>query len=401
MSELRLNVLDAERAICGEIHGSVADAAVAGLSADPETIEELQGAIARFIKPVNGCEPFAGFTAGTSDEPWDAGIMFIDLAACIVACESSYSVPEAEGEVPYHDGERATDVWLSYRVSDDWLFVDSVAEYKAVCEKRRAERCETRRLDTRGVLYGAVVEFIVTQCLAARESGAEDPIAGIHARWLMTPRPDLRDRSPRDLMLERLDFIESDLQSRELQWSCLDQPAPCLPPNSAAYRYAGFGRHEIVVYYELLRFLISDCWKRVSESKDVSVADEVALLSQLKADWLESPQPDYEGKNPGSVIDCERKRLPLIVPAEDLMTDDDCPVCRWMAEEYRPTFWHLDGCNMDDDFPFSFDRTRAEWDEERSSRKQFAEEFNRKWEQQKSGVFEDGRPSGDEDAEIH
>ena len=48
MSELRLNILDPGRAICGTIHGSVADAAVAALSAEPETIEELQDAVARF-----------------------------------------------------------------------------------------------------------------------------------------------------------------------------------------------------------------------------------------------------------------------------------------------------------------------------------------------------------------
>jgi len=39
MSEIRLNILDAGRACSGTIHASVADAAVAGLSAEPETIE--------------------------------------------------------------------------------------------------------------------------------------------------------------------------------------------------------------------------------------------------------------------------------------------------------------------------------------------------------------------------
>ena len=77
MSEVRLNILDTNRAICGTIHGSVTNAAVAGLSAEPETIEELQDAMARFIKPVNDFGPFAAFDAGTNDEPWDAGIIFI------------------------------------------------------------------------------------------------------------------------------------------------------------------------------------------------------------------------------------------------------------------------------------------------------------------------------------
>jgi hypothetical protein len=32
-------------------------------------------------------------------------------------------------------------------------------------------------------------------------------------------------------------------------------------------------------------------------------------------------------------------------------------------EKFGPAFWHLDGCNMDYDFAFSFCRTREEWEE--------------------------------------
>jgi hypothetical protein len=140
MSEVRLNILDASRALCGTIHGSVADAVIAGLSTEPVTIEELQNAMARFIKPVNDFRPFAAFDAGTNREPWDAGIIFIDLAARIVATESSYCMPSAEGRVQYHDGVQATDVWLPYRAPEDWLFVNSVAQYEGILHRRRAER---------------------------------------------------------------------------------------------------------------------------------------------------------------------------------------------------------------------------------------------------------------------
>lgn len=293
-----------------------------------------------------------------------------------MAAESSYFMPSAEGRVQYHDGARATHVWLPYRLPDDWLFFDSVAEYKLVFEPRRAARSAAQSLDTRPILYGAVVEFIVRQCLAARDSKAESPIAEIHARWLMTPRPDLRHRSMRGLMLKNVDSIDADLESRELQWRFLGEPAPCLSRDSAAYRFAGFGTHEVVLYYELLRLLLSECWKRVSEGNDVPMADEVARLEQVKADWLESPQPDFDGRNPAYILDCERKRLPLIASAEETVTDEDCPLCQAMAEDYRPTFWHLDGCNMDDDFPFSLCRTRGEWEEEERRRKQFDDEFN-------------------------
>ena len=89
MSEVKLNILDSERAICGTCHGSEADAAVAALSAEPETIEELQAAMGRFMKPGGDCRPLELFSAGTDREPWDAGIVFIDLAARIVAADSS------------------------------------------------------------------------------------------------------------------------------------------------------------------------------------------------------------------------------------------------------------------------------------------------------------------------
>src|SRR5437879_8964110 len=32
----------------------------------------------------------------------------------------------------YHDGEKLTDVQLPYRLPDDWLFVNSVPEYKGI-----------------------------------------------------------------------------------------------------------------------------------------------------------------------------------------------------------------------------------------------------------------------------
>jgi hypothetical protein len=40
MSEIKLNLVDAERVLHGTIHGSIADRCVAALSAEPETIGE-------------------------------------------------------------------------------------------------------------------------------------------------------------------------------------------------------------------------------------------------------------------------------------------------------------------------------------------------------------------------
>jgi hypothetical protein len=51
MSEVRLNLIDPLQILQGTIHGSVVDACVAALSAEPETIAELDAALARTIKP--------------------------------------------------------------------------------------------------------------------------------------------------------------------------------------------------------------------------------------------------------------------------------------------------------------------------------------------------------------
>ena len=62
MSEVRLVIRDASRTISGTPHGAFADAVVAALSAEPETIEELDAAVERFRR-----EPTArAFSAGSA-----------------------------------------------------------------------------------------------------------------------------------------------------------------------------------------------------------------------------------------------------------------------------------------------------------------------------------------------
>jgi len=338
--------------------------------------------------------PFAGFETGVNDRAGDAGIIYIDLAARVAAIESTYSRPGREGELQYHDGLKLTDVWLPYRVPGDWLFLYAVGEYKGVAGRRRAERAANQPLDARPVLFGAVVEFIARQCLAARAANARDPVSEIHAKWLMTPRGDLRGLAPREVMLQQLDDIDFDLQSRELQWSYLNEPAPCLKPQSGAYRYSGFGTHGVVVYYELVRHLITDCWQHVGKASEGSIDSELARLERAKTEWLESPNSDYGGKSPACILEYERTRLPWVSSEEDSILDDDCPWCRAMAaEELAPEFWHLDGSNMDDGFAFSRCRTRDEWVEEQLDQEEFDHQFADERRQEEDGQHSGVRPS--------
>lgn len=83
MSEIKLNLLDSHTLLTATVHGSVGDALVAALSAEPETIDELETALKRFQK----CDSIPASSlrrqprGPIDDRPWDAGIMVIDLAA--------------------------------------------------------------------------------------------------------------------------------------------------------------------------------------------------------------------------------------------------------------------------------------------------------------------------------
>jgi hypothetical protein len=378
MSEVMLSVIDAGRAICGSMHGSVVDAIIAALSAEPETIAELEASVARFIKPSTEAGLFGSFRSGTCQQAWDAGIVIVDLAARVLCAESSYSTPQREGQVSYHDGAQGTDVAILYRVPDDWMFVSSLPEYEGSARQRREERAAHPPLDVRKVLYNEVIAFIAEACLTARKDDASDPIAEIHASWLMTGRDDLRGQSPREALLAKVDFIDFDLHSRELQWSFTGQCPPGLSPDWLAYRFAGFGTHEIVLYYNFVRRLLEDCRQRAREETDMIIESEMARLERIKDDWFSKLQSDLNGMNPAYVIDCERKRLPLALPAGAAMVDEDCGLCQMLGEEAAPVFWHLDGCNMDDEFAFSFFRTKEEWEEERRQ----WQEFNRRFDQE-------------------
>ena len=379
MSELKINILDAGGAIHGTLHAHLADAIVAGLAAEPETIDELEDAMARFAKRADNGRHLTGFIDGVDNEPWDAGIVIVDLAARILAAESSYSILLPEGEVQYHNGRELTKVWLPYRIPHDWLLLDSVAEYQTVASQRRAQRAAVPPLDSRPVLYGAVADFIAGECFAALQSSEGDPVSGIHAKWLMTPHDDLRGLSPREILLMKREDIDCDMQLREAQWSRLKEPARCLKPDSHAYRFGGFGTHEIVLYYNLVRMLVTDCWERMSKERDVTLSAEIARLEQVKEEWLDTPNPEFGGKTPSCLIDFERRRLPWVSSEEDSPYDDECPLCQDLADEkFGPGFWHLDAYSMDADYAFSFCRTREEWEEENARFAEIEESIQRK-----------------------
>ena len=100
MSEMTFTVRDANRAVHSRQHGSFLKLLVAALSAEPETIEELDAALMQFVAP-GELRPLAQWPAGLCDEPYDAGICIVDLAARLVMTQSTYAAASPSGEVPF------------------------------------------------------------------------------------------------------------------------------------------------------------------------------------------------------------------------------------------------------------------------------------------------------------
>src|SRR5438045_2150050 len=127
MSYVRINIADKERTVSGDLHGSMTDALIASLCAEPETIEEFETALARFAKPESDWTPLRQFVGHENLEPYDAGIVAIDLAARVCGYDSTYSSPSKEGSVsvPCGFADSGEDIRIRYKVPDDWVFVNS------------------------------------------------------------------------------------------------------------------------------------------------------------------------------------------------------------------------------------------------------------------------------------
>jgi len=116
-------------------------------------------------------------------------------------------------------------------------------------------------------------------------------------------------------------------------------------------------------------------------------------LEGLKTGWMADRQPEFDGRIPSAILESERRRIPLVMSAKEMIIDENCEICQMLANEslegMGPGFWHLDGCNMDEGFAFSFHRTREQWEQEERRRIEVYEEFNRKWASEGNQFFDD------------
>lgn len=377
MSEVRLTIRDERRAMTGRVERELARAAVAALTAEPETIEELETAIGRFRRSLDADSPLQLLKAGDSDEPWDAGLVMIDLPSRVIVAATDDDSFVRAGAIEWLDDSARQRVKIPFWLPDDWLMVTSRETWGLTVAQRRAHR-SPEPPDTRAVLYGKVCEYLVHELRAARLRMDVDPVVDVHARWLLTPRDDLQGAAPRELLLERREEISHDIEARSWQWSVQGECPPTLPVESRAFRCGGYGSHEVSLYHDLVRYLTIEAWRGEKPVGQRDVAVEIAHLEGLRRDWLGTADwEDLHGLSPQQVIDMERSRRPWALTGEQMIIDHDCPMCRMLAEQScGPTFVHLDPLNSDQHFAFSLCDSFEEWERERKE----WEEFDRRYE---------------------
>lgn len=382
MSEIRINIITSSQTISGNIHGSFGDVLVASLTFEPETIKELETAIQRFIPQESDWSFFRFFRKYENFEPYDAELLVIDLSAKVIMADSTYSYYSKEGTIRIKTNDNEN-FGLPYKLSDDWKYVRSMPEFEGISSNRREWFRHNLPFDARQVLFGKpLCEFIVTEYLANKDRAEEDLFTEIHAKWLMIDRADLRGKTPREILLEKHNFINFDLHSRSLQWSFTKIQPPPLSKDSNAYKFAGFGTHEIVVYYDLVRYLLGECFdKNITEAQ---------RLEQFAESWLNHPQIEFSGRTPAHIIESERRRINLTMSAHECLIDEDCEMCEMLAAEFEtPMFWGLDGSNMEDDrFEFSFEKNRQDWEAEQLKMEEFNREFDKKYSQNDDDFFD-------------
>jgi hypothetical protein len=361
-------------------------AALAALSAEPETMEEFFAALRRYQPDHrwDECgEPAAIEDALGSDEP----SCVIDLDSRSVLSGGGFELPDRRGAYQTDEDDQAQGfhvVWID--MPDDWLFETVATDWLSVISERARAVAGRTRIDTRDVLFGEpMLEFVAEQVLAAVGDCDDDQcyerIRAIHADWLMTPRDDLLGRTPREVLLGHRHQIDLDIQHRSEQWSMQGFAPPPLEEDSAAHRFGGYGITEIVIDFDLMRSLLERAWEwvRAGVSHHGTLARR---LAEHRDTFLNHP-PEKWGVNLicRELIESERRRMPVTSDGSHLF--DDCPICQATAEGALgsgPMFMVFDGhhLELEDEFVFSLTESRAQWEKEQEDYRRFSEEMDRK-----------------------
>lgn len=263
----------------------------------------------------------------------------------------------------------------------------------------------------REVLFGAaMIEDLAKRILDIVESdewrskGASEQVSErydftvrVHRDWLMTPRQDLSGLMPRQMLHGAVTWLDHVTWAQRLRFEDQGQIV-ALSTSASGYDEAPMGREEVVMYYDLCRELIGAGWEWCV-AQGIGLQDVagrlrrehelVAFLIGVNDEWLMSPLEG--GSPPRFIIECSRRRVPRGAgaaiagmterEADEHVIDCDCPICNMMADGmFGTAFVGIDGhhLELDDEFAFSLQETREEWEEKQREYAEMSADFDRK-----------------------
>jgi hypothetical protein len=384
MTTSRLTVRASEGAFQGDVDGWTALVILAALSAEPENFGELAQAVERY-EPDR--RPFDQFRDTVTDEesrdsPW----CLIDLLGRTAVAGSGFKLPEPrdafEADADDH-AEGFPIVWLD--TPADWLFLQAGDDWRATVAARALARTSVPPVNARAVLFGQpLLQYLTDGVLRASSPAMEEErqqelTRAIHGGWLVSAHADLGGRTPRETLLAERLRIASDLEHRAQQWSMQGHAVAALSTNSTAYRFGGFGTTEVVLYFDLVRALLTEAWELTRQEPRLSPGLLVERLAEFRDAWLQAPNEGSRSMSRAELIENERRRMPVTSDGSHL--DCDCPICKAEAEgNFGPMFMWFDGHHLDleDEYAFSLCTTLEEWNKEQKGYRDYAEEMDRK-----------------------
>ena len=257
MLQTTVSLIDVERTIHVQVHDGLVDIALAALSAEPVTIDELRTAMGRYVEPDVVEYFFAQSQEGLATRSAEGGHLIIDFAARLVVNDTCAPEMPRLGNVLSCDEQSTLDIWLPYRIPEQWQMTSDTRRWRELADRRRPQFAELDRCDVRAVLYAKLPEMLV-DCSLETRGDTEVSVDELHDEWLLTPREDLLGKPPREVLLARQKAVDGDVQDQGEIWSLLGRCPPGLSTRSHAYRCGGFGTQEIVLYHELTAMLLRE-----------------------------------------------------------------------------------------------------------------------------------------------
>lgn len=374
---------------------------LAALSSDPRTFQELSIAWSRFRE-----EPLAEMTWQALDETAQApaGWLCLDLSHqqfAFIDTDPDDSDELTPGAYRHDDSpQKKQTIWLN--IPPWWRRLQVTNQAEFLEQSRLVSTQWIPPFDFREVLYGRELASEIAQQVLAIQWPAAPPntateggvpqvqpgrfdddalirklnrrvlrlVQRVHVNWLMTPRPALNGRTPREFLHEYREWKDRELDYRRAQWSRTRVAPPAVPRESMQFQFGPMGTEEVVMYFDMVRDLIMAAWRWVDDDPRITHDKLTEELILYIIGWLSSPDPEEgSGELVREIIDLERSLTPRLASNEPI--DCDCPLCRLQASQelFGPAFSICDGYHleMEDEFAFSLETDRDMWESSRTS----------------------------------